>query len=145
MKVLEPWPEHGLFWEGSINGNEYRVGFNAPTHYYIPGICHRDHACRFIVDYGDECFGWGYRGRGPKQLALAILVYTQAKFIRDNTTIHFYHHVARDLSLKHHVAFMEEVISKLPDKWELTEEFIMDWLAKKEGVREPGSVGVGNL
>lgn len=132
MKALDPWPIRGLFWEGNINGTEYRVGFNAPQYYYIPGICHKDHACRSFLDYGDECFGWGYKGRGPKQLALTILIYTQAKAIKDSFHLNMCHKADIAIALKHHVAFMEEVISKLPDKWELTEEFIMDWLKDKE-------------
>lgn len=135
MKVLDAKDWRGLFWEGRVvkvpagSIHEYRVGFNTPPFYYLPAICHRDHACRLIVDYDDECFGWGYKGRGPKQLALSILVNTKAKQFKalwqiDTDTI--------ALAVKHHVAFMEEVISKLPAEWELTEEFILDWLAKKE-------------
>lgn len=132
MKTFNSILRRGIFWKGSVEGDNHMVAFNAPGYYYLPEICHRDHACRFFVDYGDECFGWGYKGRGPKQLALTMLVHTKAGFFRDGRYLKAFHSDECDLAIKHHVAFMEEVISKLPAKWELTGEFILDWLAKKE-------------
>lgn len=113
----------------------YEVGMGPNPH-----LCHKDNAARNIIDYPDV-LAWGYKGNGPKQLAVAILHHTVA--YRDYVKFQdwaLHCDEARKIALAHHVKFMEEVVSKLPAKWELSEEFIFKWL-KKQGVKIKGFRG----
>lgn len=101
-------------------------------------------------------YAWGYNGESPTLLSIAILS-LYANIHRDddwrsdvhnsilikplaNTMAPFLsrHNIpllGEDLDVefikKHYKAFMEEVIAKLPDNWELTYEEIKAWIKKK--------------
>ena len=64
-------------------------------------------------------FAWGYRGAGPKQLALALL----ADAAGDD-----------DLALYHHQNFKWAVIAVLPPNrgWRITSADIYSWIAGKQ-------------
>lgn len=71
--------------------------------------------------YLQECnhspcgFEWGYGGSGPAQLAYALLRHSGAD--------------ARNSLLLHQV-FKAEIITRLVDRWELTQEEIKNWLGR---------------
>lgn len=118
------------------NSVYYQVGFGPNPH-----LCHIDQAARQIINYPDEVLAWGYKGNGPKQLALTILNHTVAyrDFVPFRDMAYRFDE-AKAVALAHHVKFMEEIVSKLPDKWELSEEVIFNWL-KKQGVKIKGFRG----
>ena len=60
-----------------------------------------------IWNHSPDGFNWGYGGSGPSQLALAILLD---------------HFGDTDLARKYYQDFKWNVISKLPDTWELTDQ-----------------------
>jgi len=62
-----------------------------------------------LINHSPDGFNWGYGGSGPSQLALAILL------------DHFHDPI---LARKYYQDFKWELISKLPDVWELTDEQI---------------------
>lgn len=75
---------------------------------------------RRLVDHSPTGFGWGYGGSGPAQLALALLL-----DVTDDD----------DLSLRHYQQFKWDVISKLENGWEITDEEITLWL-KEHKIKE---------
>ena len=66
-----------------------------------------------IVNHSPTGFNWGYNGSGPAQLALAILLE-----LTDDAT----------LSQRHYQRFKSEVIAHMPDKWQMPENKVWDWL-----------------
>lgn len=70
-----------------------------------------------IVGHSPDGFAWGYRGSGPAQLSLAIL-------LEDTDD--------EDLAKNLYMDFMSQVISQLPnrdgDKWVLDSDGIQIWI-----------------
>jgi len=68
-------------------------------------------------------FEWGYCGRGPSQLATALLLGVTGN---------------ADLALKRHTDFMFEVVANLKDHaWQLTEEEIQRWVNQTSQISAP--------
>ena len=71
-----------------------------------------------LRDHSPTGFNWGYSGSGPTQLALAILAH---HFTRDDSVRVYCQAPKRiDLALGSYQAFKWDVISNLPDTWEIT-------------------------
>lgn len=66
-----------------------------------------------------ECHAWGYDGLGPQLLACNILAYYATGG-------------SDEIARKYYKEFTTEVIANLPDKWELTEAEINQWLRNKQ-------------
>ncbi len=69
-----------------------------------------------VVNHSPTGFCWGYRGSGPAQLALALMLeYT----LNQEDALALYMH------------FKDDVISKLPggEDFEITEDAILAWVA----------------
>lgn len=98
--------------------------------------CHINHMFRNVVDYGDKTVAWGYKGNGPKQLALRLLIMAALYGLRKPEEALNIEYLAHKIGMAHAQAFMEEVVSKWGDEWTLTIDETQDWLAKK-GVKFP--------
>lgn len=68
------------------------------------------------VNHSPNGFEWGYGGSGPAQLAFALLLDTTNPM----TAQHYYQ------------IFKVEIISNMPDQWELNQYQILHWLREKE-------------
>ena len=66
-----------------------------------------------IRNHSPTGFEWGYKGSGPSQLALAILL----DCLGD-----------KDMALKYYHKFKGAFVSKCEDSWEITEDDILKWL-----------------
>lgn len=71
-----------------------------------------------LFNHSPDGFNWGYRGSGPAQLSLAILLDFTCK---------------PDLAVKLHQVFKEEVVAKWDSAsdWRLEGYQIQDWLDRK--------------
>jgi hypothetical protein len=73
-----------------------------------------------LAPYSPEGFDWGYRGRGPQQLAVAILAHAS-----DDPAP-----VARAAIVQAADLFLADVIARLPDlAWRLRRGLVQDWAA----------------
>ncbi len=94
---------------GNLNeGGNDQGGFNV----YVDGRPLSPKESQSIINHSPDGFSWGYGGSGPAQLALAILLL----FCEKETATTLYQD------------FKWEVIAKLPPNFELTDEFINDWI-----------------
>ena len=94
-------------YEGSMHDNEALV--IADGEYLNPAIS------RKVYDHSRE-FAWGYRGSGPAQLSLAILL----DFFNDATDPHFV-----ERALHHHQAFKEVLASfGCEAEWKITGRYL---------------------
>ena|SRR5665213_907877 len=67
-----------------------------------------------LFNHSPDGFNWGYRGSGPAQLALAVLLC----------------YVEKDIALRHHQDFKEDVIAKLNGNkdFELSGDTVKEWI-----------------
>lgn len=61
-------------------------------------------------------FAWGYGGSGPSQLALAILLAVTED---------------ADISLRHYMAYKQEVVSELPESFNLSINSVEEFLEER--------------
>lgn len=103
-------------------------------------LCHTDSMLRKVIDYRDDINTWGYSAKSTNQMALALLGWTLCGF----GPYTFYYRLInvedkrpdivtlRDLILRYHIDFADEVVSELPNNWTMTSVDILEWLNKKE-------------
>lgn len=71
-----------------------------------------------LYNHSPDGFSWSYYGSGPAQLALGILLEETGD---------------PEVALKHYMDFKREVIASLPcEKFEMTSQHVVDWLAKQK-------------
>lgn len=94
-------------------------------------LCHTDEMARCVKCYPDPIVSWGYEGTGPLQLAVFVLYYILSGgywgYYGTEPQI-----IASNLALKHHEAFMREVVANWGDNWEITKDEVMKWIKEKE-------------
>lgn len=73
-------------------------------------------ASQKLFNHSPDGFGWGYRGSGPAQLALALLL--------DTTGDNF-------KALKLHQDFKEEFVAGWGEQWEICQTFILLWCGRQ--------------
>lgn len=69
-----------------------------------------------LVNHSPTGFQWGYSGSGPAQLALALLL--------DATQ-------DSKLALRYHQEFKDEIVAGWKERWEISQDRILDWLRAK--------------
>lgn len=105
---------------------------------------YNDHTIRYSLH--SDTYAWGYYGRGPQILAVAILgVYGNLHDTEDRATDSMLAATTHGMPPKpkdavclgvpfvrdNYKAFASEVIAKLPDKWTLTKDDIDEWVKSR--------------
>ncbi len=72
-----------------------------------------------VVNHSPDGFSWGYRGSGPAQLALALLIDVG---VESNRAIRLHHDYMRDV-----VAAWD-----IESEWEVTTQEICQWIANND-------------
>lgn len=98
------------------NMNESRND-NGGFDVYIDGKPLDSSPSQSLYNHSPDGFAWGFSGSGPSQLSLALLYY----FSED-----------RDFSIQNYQDFKEQIVSKLPRKFQLNAQFIKDWIEHKK-------------
>ena len=89
-------------------------GFWDTREVYVDGVPLSPERSQKLVNHSPSGFCWGYRGSGPSQLALALLLESGAT---DEEALAWYQH------------FKDEAIAPLPqDDFEFPTERIKEWL-----------------
>lgn len=99
-------PDTGFVKIERLNPDTHKYDFVADLELYLNEVNH-----------SPDGFGWGYHGSGPSQVAYAILRYVCGN---KTTAMTFYQR------------FKREVIANLHGRWELSLEFVDNWLKKME-------------
>ncbi len=102
MAMYEGYKTERFKWFVQKNGSRFRAD-----------------ASRKIQNHSPDGFSWGYRGSGPAQLALALLIDLG---IESNRAIRLHHDYMRDV-----VAAWG-----IESEWEVTTEEICQWIANNE-------------
>lgn len=74
-----------------------------------------------VRNHSPDGFEWGYRGSGPSQLALALLL--------DGTECR------SPLAVAHYQAFKEAYVSQWGPTWGVSQEQLVGWLERQTGIR----------
>lgn len=118
------------FWHGRIDRGHtvdfYKVWY--ATFNYRYRFCNTDYACRWIKDYKDPICGWGYDGKGPKQLALAMVYHAVSGRTINRLDPHM---KAAKIALKYHELFARQKVAKFGDYWRITNRAIVFWVWKQ--------------
>lgn len=91
-------------------------------------VCHKDFCYRRQNNYGDIFLGWGYNGRGPRQLAFMMLIISQ-----DPNRAYFNggNHVPKSIvtvAKQYAERYAAEVVSKFGKTWTRTSAGVKRWL-----------------
>lgn len=92
------------------------TGIKATGEVFINGVILSPKESQKVYNHSPDGFGWNYRGSGPAQLALALLLfYTGDKRIAE----------------RYHQQFKEDVIARLEGDFKMPNTIILGWLQAK--------------